>query len=116
MIDATLDASRYRLARYHTGTIAAASVLSIISWVTIKVIVPIQQAVGRIPYLGDTIGFAMCCCYMPRDYSILLRSYHTHANLLVCLHGYDLPTAAQTVSHYAPSSRTPRHKTCILLT
>jgi hypothetical protein len=33
---------------------------------------------------------------VPRDYSVLLKSYHTHANVLVCLHGYDLPTAAQT--------------------
>jgi len=49
------------------------------------------QLVARLGY-----SLVLCCCYVPRDYSVLLKSYHTHANCLVCLHGYDLPTAAQT--------------------
>lgn len=56
----TLKASffmTYTLTRYHIGTVAASSVLTIFSWFTLRVIVPIQKAIGKIPWLGDSIGF-----------------------------------------------------------
>ena len=47
----------YTLGRYHIGTVAAASVFTIFSWLTLHVLVPIQSFVGKIPVLGDSIGF-----------------------------------------------------------